>query len=392
MFPMHISLQLMLSDERGQMILLLTGLFALFAAMLIPAYFISMRPARGTIEWIGRVDKPEFSALRRHDFRWGDLTWALLTGFAAAMLRLTGYLLIYLRHNILQVFPSIIFTLSKHYLIPSALFAIMIYLLLRSMFDLTLPAVCCGVLVGLLQPSNCWAATLVSASMLFLWLWVTCDTDTNFLVHTLLLMVSVGLYFLLILRYWAMFWIAPLYIAAYIYVQVYRWRNGEKKGRATRLAVSLLLVFFAFIAAAAAGWAYYCVYKMNMPELLTDFRLMMEIVPERIGRRLSGLLQTGYPLATFISRDILMLLLGTMSLIPVIHGVFRWHDSHCIVLLALVLLFWAVWLLGGMYMLVPMLSLLLGWVLGIITEREQPWIVIVVTVVSAVTFYLEYFI
>ncbi len=383
---------MLLSIPSDSLALLITGVFALFAMMLIPIYFVSIRPVRGTTEWISRIDRPKFTTLTVQPLRWGDLAWALLAGFCGAMLRLVSFLLLYLQKNMLQVFSTVLKHLSIHYLLPCALLSVAIYLLLRSMCKLTLPAVCCALLAGLMQISNVWAAALVAISLLFLWLWTASNADTAFFPRALLLLVSLAVYGLALLRYWELFWLCPIFPTAYIYAQIYRWRKTTLKNRGVRLAISLLLIFFAGIAAVFAGWAYYCLYKMQQPELLTDLRLLLQIIPSKLLARLKSLSIAVDPFATVLVRDALLFSLGAFSLIPLLHGIFRWHDSKCIAMLVLLPLFAAVWFCGGMYLCVPMLSVLLGWVLAVITEREHPWIVVGFSFVAAATFILQLFI
>ncbi|MBE6984728.1 MAG: hypothetical protein E7434_03785 [Ruminococcaceae bacterium] len=381
-----------LSDVYSRNILILTGVYMLAAIFLVPAYFVSLRPVRGTTEWMTRIDQPEFEPLSLNKFRWSDLPFALLSGVCAALLRMASFLCIYLHHGILPSLERVLPHLITSYLLPCAVLGIAVYLLLHSMFDSTLPAICVAILSGLMQIGNAWAAAFTMLSLLFLWLWTALDADSGLLVRALTLLAALVCYGLALLRYWALLWLLPLFLAAYIYAQIYRWRKTSKKGRGMRLGLSLLFLFFTFFAAFVAAWAYYCCHKMHDPALMLDIRLSLQVVFEELFSRLSHIRFVTDPLAGVLVRDAIFFLLGAVSLIPVVHGIIRWRDSQCIMLLSLIPCFVGIWLLGGMYLLVPMLALLLGWVLSVFAKRENSWLVIVFTVIPAITFLAEHFI
>ncbi len=381
-----------LSDAYARNILITTGIFAVFAILLIPAYFISLRPAKGTTEWMSRIDPPEFEPLGSNNLRWSDLPFALLAGICAAVLRMASFLCIYLHNGIYVTIHEILPSLSASYLLPCALLGIVLYLLLRSMFDATLPAVCVAILAGLVQVGNAWAAALTALSLLFLWLWTSLDADSGLFVRTILFLISIACYGFALLRYWALLWLSPLFLAAYIYAQIYRWKKATHAGRGIRLALSLLLLFFVAFASFVASWAYYCIGKMGDPALMLDIRLSLEVVFSELGSRLCHIQLNPDPLSGVLARDAIIFLLGAVSLIPVINGIARWRDSLCFVLLALIPAFAAVWLVGGMYLFVPMLAILFGWVLSVIAKRGHSWLVITYSAVPAAVFLFEHFI
>lgn len=381
-----------LSDAYARNVLITTGVFALFAILLIPAYFISLRPAKGTTEWMSRIDTPQWEHLSSNDLHWGDLPFALLAGICAAVMRMASFLCIYLNKGILIVIHEILPSLSLSYLLPCAIFAIALYLLLRSMFDVTLPAVCVAILAGLVQVGNAWAAAIVTLSLLFLWLWTTLDADSGMLIRAVYFLLALACYGVALLRYWNLLWLSPLYLAAYVYTQIYRWKKTTRAGRGIRLALSLLLVFFSALLAYLAGWAYYCIGKMGDISLMPDIRLSIEVVFTELGSRLARIAINSDPLATVLARDAIFCLLGIASVIPVIHGIVRWRDAQCFVLLALIPVFVAVWLIGGMYLFTPMLAIVFGWVLSVIAKREHFWLVITFCTIPAAVFLIEHFI
>ena len=58
-------------------LLLLVG-FGVIACLSVPAYFVALRPRRGTTEWMRRLDQPHFAPLQAQGLRWADALWAVL--------------------------------------------------------------------------------------------------------------------------------------------------------------------------------------------------------------------------------------------------------------------------------------------------------------------------
>ncbi len=387
-----VNLAATLSDAYARNVLIVTGAFALFALLLIPAYFLSLRPVKGTTEWMSRIDLPEFQPLGNNKLRRSDLPFALLAGICAAVLRMASFLCIYLHNGIFIVVHEILSSLAMRYLLPSAILAIAIYLLLRSMFDATLPAVCVAILGGLVQIGNAWAAALTALSLLFLWLWTSLDADAGLFLRAVLFVIASACYGLALLRYWELVWLSPLFLGAFIYAQVYRWKKATHPGRGIRLALSLLLLFFAVFASFLASWAYYCIGKMDDPALMLNIRKSLDVVWQELSSRLHRIRLNPDPLSAVLARDAILFLPGAVSLIPVLHGILRWRDSLCFVLIALIPFFAAMWLVGGMYLFTPMLAILFGWVLSVIAKRGHAWLVIIFCAVPVAVFLFEHFI
>ncbi len=380
------------SDAYFRNLSIMTGVFALFAILLIPAYFLSLRPSKGTTEWMQRIDQPEFEPLLCSKLRWGDLPFALLAGVCAAVLRMVSFLCIYLDRGVLIVMHEVLPSLTVHYLLPCAILGIAVYLLLRSMFETALPATCVAILSGLVQIGNAWMAAVTMVILLLLWLWISLDADSGLFVRALALIGAVSLYCLALLRYWALIWLLPLFIGAYIYAQIYRWRKTTRKDRGVRLGLSLLFIFFMAVLALAGAWIFYCLSRMDDTSSILNIPLALNTVMQGVADRLTGIHFNNYPFAGVLARDAIFFLLGVVSIIPILHGLFHWHDGQCFVLLALIPVFVAIWLLGNAYLFVPMITLLFGWVLSVIAKREYSWVVITFCVVPAATFLLEHFI
>ena len=58
--------------------------FLILALALLLFYFSAMRPRRGTTEWMGRIDRPRFAALRCGRLRTLDAPWGVLAAVCGA--------------------------------------------------------------------------------------------------------------------------------------------------------------------------------------------------------------------------------------------------------------------------------------------------------------------
>ena len=58
--------------------------FLILALALLLFYFSAMRPRRGTTEWMGRIDRPRFTALRCGRLRALDAPWGVLAAVCGA--------------------------------------------------------------------------------------------------------------------------------------------------------------------------------------------------------------------------------------------------------------------------------------------------------------------
>lgn len=375
----------------GQYVMILIGVFAVVAVLIIPAYFIAQRPAKGTTEWMRRIDAVKFTPLKANKFAWIDLAWMSLAGFCAAMLRLTAYLLGYFRYRQMHLLPNAIQTILLYRMLPSAVLAVAFYLLLRSMFDQTLPVVCAAALGGLMHNGSLLAAALIVASLYFLWQWTAADANAKLLPRMLYLLASLMLYGFALLRYWPVIWLAPIYAAAYIYAQIYRWRNTTLPNRGISLGVSLLLLFFMAVGAVLCVWIYYCYYTGQLDQVL-NLRKFLEVLPAKMLSRLNYLVVPFYWFASIYVEDAFMFILGCCAIIPILHGLFARRDSRCIVLVAMAVPFALMWTCGSLYLLTPLLIMATAWVLNTLTERKQFALCTAFSVVAAIAYMTENFI
>lgn len=353
----------------GVLYAVLLCVFAIFSATLVVAYFVSLRPRRGTIEWMKRLDRPKFAPLQKTPLRWGDLAWALLSAFCAAFVRLVALAASYLRIGRIDLLMKNLNSLLFYTFLPTFLLAACLYLLLRTLFGRPFPAVCAAILTGLVQLGGIWCAAVLTASLLLLWLWTASDADAPLFPKMLLFLFSVGGFLVATVRYPAAGWLAPIYLIAYVYAQIVRWRKGTKHPKGVTLAVSLLLVFFMALAAAVGLWVMYCQMHEQMSSVF-DLRLMVETLPQKLSVRLRALFRLPNPLLSVYRADAFALLLALASCVPLAHGIFKRRDSRCLVVLVCTVCFAAMWILGGTFCAVPMLLPLIGWSWNTLSERN----------------------
>lgn len=380
-----------LRTSYGQMMLLSIGFFAILSILIVPSYFLAIRPKRGTTEWMRRIDRPEFSALIPQRLRWSDIAWLLLSAFCTLMLRLAAYLLKYLRRGLLTAISQYFETIVLYYLLPCAILTGLTYLLLRGIFDQPLPAICGAILAGTMQIENYLAAILLVLSLIFLWRFIAADENLSLIWHSAWLFLSLLFYGVALLRFWSMIWLSPIYLGAYIFAQAYRWRKTKIEHRGMALAISLLLLFFMAVGALLCAWAYYC-YRYNQMEQLLNLQRFWEIMSFRLVRRIGAMIYLVNPLHSIFAEDVILLLIGGFCYLPILYSALAQRDSVCLVLLALVPCFLLMWMLSGMYLLVPVLVLALTWVCNAFTEREYPALTISFTVLTVFGFLVEYYI
>lgn len=376
----------LLASTSGILFFALLLLFAAFSATLIVAYFISLRPRRGTTEWMKRLDRPKFEPLRASSLRWSDLAWALLSGFCAAVLRLVSVAVSYFRIGRISLLMRNMDELLLYSLAPTFLLGIGIYLLLRSLFGQPLPAVCAALLSGLAQVGGVGCAAVLTASLLLLWLWASADADAPLFPKILLFLFSVAAFLAAVLRDTAVAWLSPIYLVAYVYAQISRWRRSTKHPKGVTLAVSLLLLFFLLLAAIAAVWTLYC-YRSGRLESIFDLRLLIETVPQKLSVRFGLLFCRKDPLAAVYRADGFLFLLGLVACVPLAHGIIRRRDSRCIVPALCLPCFAAMWLFGGVYSAVPMLLPVVGYSWSTLTERKYSALMVCYAVGAAVMYF-----
>ena len=375
----------------GQLLLLSVGVFAVLAILIIPSYFIVIRPRRGTTEWMGRIDRPHFSALQVQKLRWSDIAWVLLSGFCSMMLRLIGYLLMYLRRGWLDALTKYFDLILLNHLLPCTILAVLTYVLLRSIFDQPLPAICGAILGGMMQMDHYFAAILIVLSLIFLWRFLAAGADTALSLHSLWLFFSLLFYGASLLFYWSLICLAPAYIAAYVFSQVYRWRKSTQPNRGIALAISLLLLFFMAVGAILCAWAYYC-YHYGQLDQIMNLQYFWEVMSDKFILRCNALLSLYNPLIYMYAEDAILLVMGAVCALPILHGVLAKRDSFCLALICLAPWFVVVWMCSGMYLLVLPLILALTWVTNVLWTREYPSLTIGFTVLTVIGFLAEYYI
>ena len=378
-------------SSSARLLILTAVVFAAISVLMIPAYFIALRPRRGTTEWMKRLDKPEFAPLTGAPLSWLDGLWVVLAGVSAGAMQLLNVVFLYIHLNLMEMLPNVLSSLALYRLLPGAILGAVLYLLLRSMNGRVLPALLGAVLGGLVQFDDIWFTAVITLSLMLLWFWAAAPADRPMFPGGLLFLGSLACYGLAVYFNWAVFWLAPVYLAAYLYVVIRRWKYGPRKNRGISLTVSILLLLLTAVAAAIASWVLYCLLH-DMGSRILDLPWFFERMSEKFTIRMQNLVQNQNVLGRVFVSDIYPAVLGITALVPVFHGIFKRRDSRCIVLAALLLPFTAVWLLGGTYLMVPFFILLAGWVWNVLAEREHSWLAGGFAAVTAVFFLLQDFI
>lgn len=363
------------------LLLILLGAVAVLAVLSIPIYFAARRPRRGTTEWMRCIETPHFPPLHAHRLHPSDLGWLPLSVIVGVGLRLLLFLFRLSIRGFAVSEPLLLLSRYAHFTaLPCAVLAAGMYLLIRLISGGTLAAICGAAAVSVLQLSGTARAAAVIWALLFLWLWVcSADAERPFLsalwAALSLVCLAAGLFL-----YARLLWLAPLWIAAWIYVQCRRRSVG-------RALVSLLLTVLLCAVCAAV----ICGIR-----LLSDSDAGQGIAPIRTAAFWQELLllirqklsQLWYPLApcdTVYAADALLFLVGGAALICALHGMLRWRESECLTLLLTVPFFAALWLFGGFYLLAIPLTLALGWLWSLWGRRQQTVFIVLSICILIVT-------
>ena len=366
------ALKNLFSDSSARILMLMVTVFAVISVLMIPAYFHALRPRRGTTEWMKRLDQPKFAALSAYSLHWMDILWAFLAGVCAGALRLLSSVFFYLHRESMELLPQVMNELALFRILPGAVIGISLFLLLRGMYGNVLPSFLGAVIGGLVQIGNTWYVAFLCMSLVCLWFWTASEADAPMFPRALLFLGSLAFYGVVLYFDWAVIWLSPLYLAAYLYVQIHRWKYGPKKSRGISLTVSLLLLLLTAVLAIVSVWVLHCVLT-EMPEKILDLPYFFALMTEKITLRLRWIVQPWNFFGSIFANDVFLFVMGMAALVPVFHGLVKIRDSRCIALLAMVPCFFATWLLGGVYLMVPLLIPLVGWVWNILTERERSW-------------------
>lgn len=337
-------------------------LAAAVACFGIPAYFISLRPKKGTTEWMTRIDPPHFSALPAARLRPMDAVWALLAAFSAAALQFSlriAALFLYHRAKS-ELFPVVCRYLTVQLALTAA-FAVAVYLLLRVLFSGPKAAILLAVTGALLQGTSIGTSTAVVLSLLFLYCWLSAPADAPLLPSGLWLVLSGGCFAAAVLLRWACVWLLPIYICSYVAGRVCRWRRGDPENRVGRLIASVVSVF---VLTAVGG-----LLMIGIGALRNGRFNLVELFSAGAVEKMLPLLETRMRLlvrplhfrASVRVTDALLFLTGCAAWVCVLHGAWKLRDTRCLWLLLLPLPFAAAWLVGGVYLLsIPMLAAV-GW-------------------------------
>ena len=339
---------------------------AVLAALTLLAYFRAARPRRGTTEWMEKLNSQQFRPLTVQPLRFADAAWAVLCALCAAGLRffyLFFTLRIYNRPEPAQMLAAAANYLLVH-LVSGALTAAALYLLLRALFGKPLPAFCAAVACALVQSHSVWAGAALAISLLCLYFWLCAPAEAPLFFHAFWLLFAGGFYGIALLCRWYTAWLAPVYLAAYVYAQVYRWRHGDPDRRGGKLVRSLILTALAFAVGSVGLWALYVAHTDCMQggvALLRSFAFYKAMLPTLL-QKLRALYVPLHLRSTVLRGDAVLFLLGAASLLCVAHGALKRRDSRCLMILLLQLPFVLLWLLGGTYLLPVSLLLAVGWV------------------------------
>lgn len=368
----------LITAEFSLLPLVLLFVFVVFAALSVSVYFSAQRPRRGTIEWIARLDKAQLSAPTVARLRWSDAAWLVCAAVAAAGLRCLQLLDVsgLFVHGTVQS-PSAQ-TLAQE-LLPNAFLALGTYLLLRCLFGRPLPAFCGALSAALMQTLDRPTAAMLSFALLFLYCWMCAPADRAVFPRGLWLAASAVALCGTMLRCWAVAWLVPVWIAAYVFAQVVHWRHGDPERRGGRLALSLFLTVLLSAACTLAFWAAYVNLSGSMTggaDVLRSFRFYRALLP-LLTQKISELLMLSDAFWKQLSiYDSFLLLCGLAAIVCAVHGALRLRESRCVLLLVLFAAFLVLWALGGVYLLPLPLILLLGWAWKICAERGHTYFVV----------------
>ena len=174
-------------------------------------------------------------------------------------------------------------------------------------------------------------------------------------------------------------------------MQILRFRGGDRETRTNKLVLSVLLVvLLLFFGLIAVGLVYQVVLRGdgNPVALLRSLSFYRGLFPA-IAERMPRLFAQGAALERLYVGDAFLFFAGVLSLIPLLHGVFRLHDSRCLLLLLLMPCFLALWLCAGTYAMALPLAICLGWVWSVYARRGRVLLTVGFTCVTALCLLAE---
>ncbi|MBQ3216846.1 MAG: hypothetical protein IJB35_03415 [Oscillospiraceae bacterium] len=368
-------------------------LFFLCSLLFSLLYFRVQRPRRGTMEWMQRVDAPHFAAPKLYRLQWSDLAWLVLSVACASLLRFF-YLFIYLHLHTRSNTLAILMEASGFFLtrlVMGGFLAGGIYLLVRLLFHRTMPALCAAALSGLLLNENLDSTLFLCLSLLFLYLWMASNHEAPLALTGLWFVLSGGFYAIALLSCWPAAWLAPFYVAVYVVTQFLRYRSRDPLQRNKKLLISLLLTALCLIAGVGLLWLVYCLSSnrwggtsplalLSSPEF---YRSFFPVARHQISELF---VRPSSYFAGLFFEDSFLFLAGSLSLIPLLHGVFLLKDSRCLWLLGLLPCVGVLWLLCGIYLLPLPLLLILSYQWSVNSEKGKH----VLTLLSAASMAVFY--
>lgn len=365
---------------------ILTGFFLLFCWS-IPTFMLTLRPLRGTTEWIKRIGDQPCQLLTVKKFALKDAIFAVVTGILSLLLR---YVMVFLTVEIrsdssgLKVIGSIGEILFWQ-LLPCTLIGISMYLLLRYMFSSSISAVFGGLLCALGQGSEFMATSALVLSLLFLYIWAKGDPEAPLFFHAFWFVVSVGLFLFGLLFCWSMFWTVPLYIAVYVIVQIRRWKYGIKEQRVKKLIASILYLIPLGILSIVLLWVGYFLFsglgEGETIQVLTASKRIFVRFFDFFGYALSYLVEPVHFFHTIQVRDVFLLVGGGAAWLCALYTAIRFRDSLSIILICAAVLFIPTWLIGGAYMMTIPVAALICYTWNIYAQRKKS-VFMVISIIS----------
>ena len=238
------------------------------------------------------------------------------------------------------------------------------YLFLRLFCADALTSALYAALLPAMLPETPLPAALMVASLLALLLWLGRDPAEGLFPWALLLPVFTLLFGAAVLLEHRLFWLAPVYPAAYLFAQVQRWRAGDEE-RGGRFLISLVLTPLT-VALCAAGL--YLAHLWLAGEALTDAKTLLSGFCAAFLRLLRELRPVGRTVR-LQWRECYLLLYAAASVPPALYGLLVRRELRCLAMLLLPLPFAALWLFSGYPILALALLPLPAWALSTLGKR-----------------------
>lgn len=346
--------------------LILCGAVSLLCFLSVVAYFYVLRPQRGTTEWISRLERQQFCTLRVIHLHVKDLLRLPLSILGAVALR---YVVLLLHAGTAKGTSAERLMQS---ILSAAILAAAVYLLVRVMMGEPLSAICCALLSSLCINGAGFSVAAMAFSVLFLYFWMCAPYGAPIFYNALWLVASFAALGAALVDCFAALWMAPFWLGTYVWTQVLRWRGGDENECGKKLLNSLLLLLLLFVIGGLFLWLVYAlvVEKAGSPvQILRSASFYREMLPTLISK-LRGLIKANT--LRLEVQDLFFLPASLLSLIPLLHGVFKLHNSRCLFVLLLVPCFMCMTLLSGFHASALPFVLCCGWMLCCYVKRKKP--------------------